>query len=41
MKHDIFEFDMSRMTRADIAWRVAFLTTLIAVMLLDLFYWRP
>jgi hypothetical protein len=29
------------MTRGEIFWRVVFLTTVCAVLLLDLFYWRP
>jgi hypothetical protein len=41
MKHDLFEFNMNRMRIEDIAWRVAFLVALIAVLALDLFYWRP
>ena len=41
MKHDIFEFNMATMSRADIAWRVVFLLALIAVLAYDLFVGRP
>ena len=41
MKHDIFEFNMTTMTRADIVWRVVFLLALIAVLAYDLFVGRP
>lgn len=40
MRYDIFEFS-GEMTRSDRAWRVAFLLALIAVLLMDLFVWRP
>ena len=40
MKHDIFDFN-PRMTRAQRAWRIALLIAAIAVLGLDLFYWRP
>lgn len=40
MRHDLFDFcaDMSAFSRG---WRIALLLVLIAVCLLDLFYWRP
>lgn len=41
MKHDIFEFDGVGMTRGQRAWRIAFLLACVAVVCLDLFYWRP
>lgn len=41
MKHDIFEFTAEGMTRAQRAWRVAFLLTVIGVLLMDLLVWRP
>jgi hypothetical protein len=41
MKHDIFEFSAVGMTIAQRAWRFAFLLALIAVLVLDLFFWRP
>ncbi len=41
MKHDIFEFSAVGMTTTQRAWRVAFLLALIAVLLLDLYVWRP
>lgn len=40
MRHDIFEFN-GQMSRSEVTWRVVFLLTLIAVLLLDIFYWRP
>lgn len=41
MKHDIFEFNTTDMTWQDKAARVAFLLALVAVLLCDLFIWRP
>lgn len=41
MRHDIFEFDAKDMTWQDRAWRIAFLLSLIAVLVMDLMYWRP
>jgi hypothetical protein len=41
VKHDIFELNAKGMTFADRAWRVAFLLACIAVLALDLFFWRP
>lgn len=41
MKHDIFEFDPTRMTRGQIFWRVVFLLAIIAVLAYDLFIGRP
>ena len=41
MKHDLFEFNMDRMTWGDRAVRVIFLSALIAILVADLFYWRP
>jgi hypothetical protein len=40
MRYDIFELH-GDMTTGQRAWRVAFLLALIAVLLLDLFVWRP
>jgi hypothetical protein len=40
MRHDIFEFT-GEMTVGQRAWRVVFLLALIAVLLMDLFVWRP
>lgn len=41
MKHDPFEFNAEGMTRADRAWRVAFLLGCIAVLAYDLLVGRP
>ncbi len=41
MKHDIFEFNPTTMTTRDRVWRILFLLSLIAVVGLDLFVWRP
>ena len=41
MKHDIFEFNMTTMTRYDRAWRIALLLALIGVLAYDLFIGRP
>jgi hypothetical protein len=41
MKHDLFEFNMDRMTHGDRAWRVLFLLSCIGVLLVDLLVWRP
>jgi hypothetical protein len=41
MKHDIFEFTSEGMTSAQRAWRVAFLLACVAVLVFDLFVWRP
>ena len=41
MKHDLFEFNMTDMTWADRAWRIALLLALIAVLAYDLFVGRP
>ena len=38
MRHDLFEFH--GLTRADRFWRIVFLVALIAVLGLDVFYWR-
>jgi hypothetical protein len=40
MRYDIFELH-GDMTPGQRAWRVVFLLALIAVLLLDLFVWRP
>lgn len=40
MKHDPFEYN-GNMTRMEMFWRVLLLAILIAVSVLDLFYWRP
>ena len=40
MKHDIFDLN-PHMTFLERAWRVAFLLASVAVLLLDLYYWRP
>lgn len=41
MKHDPFEFDATDMTRGQRLWRIAFLLACIAVLVLDLTYWKP
>lgn len=41
MKHDIFEFNFTTMTRGERTWRVLFLLALIAVLAYDLFIGRP
>lgn len=41
MKHDLFEFNMDRMTTWDRTWRIAFLVFCICVLLMDLLVWRP
>jgi len=41
MRHDIFEFNATEMTWYDRAWRIALLTFVIGVLLMDLFVWRP
>jgi hypothetical protein len=41
MKHDIFEFSMTTMTRGERAWRVLFLLAIIAVVAYDLLVGRP
>ncbi len=41
MKHDIFEFNLTTMTRGERAWRVLFLLALIAVLAYDVFVGRP
>jgi hypothetical protein len=41
MRYDIFDFTTEGMTLAQRAWRVAFLLALVAVLVLDLFVWRP
>lgn len=42
MKRDPFDFSNLRdATKGEIAWRVAFLLTIIVVVSLDLFVWRP
>ncbi len=40
MKHDPLDFHHD-MTCSQRFWRIAFLMLLIAVLLADLFYWRP
>jgi hypothetical protein len=40
MKHDLFDFHPT-MTPGQRAWRIGLLLVLIAVLLLDLFVWRP
>ena len=40
MKHDIFDLK-HEMTPIEIAWRVALLSTIIVIVMLDLFVWRP
>jgi len=40
MKHDIFDLK-PEMTPLEIAWRVALLSTIIVIVMLDLFVWRP
>lgn len=41
MKHDIFDLTHPELTLTQRAWRAAFLLGCIAVVLLDLFVWRP
>lgn len=41
MRHDIFEFSMDEMTGWDKFWRVILLSAVIAILVADLFYWRP
>ncbi len=41
MKHDIFEFNLTTMTRGERAWRIALLLALIAVLAYDVFVGRP
>lgn len=41
MKHEIFEFNSQDMSAIDIFWRVVLLGCVLAVLLADLFYWRP
>ena len=41
MRHDIFEFNATGMTHGDRAWRILFLLALIAVLIMDILYWRP
>lgn len=40
MKHDLFDFGAG-MTHGQRAWRIALLIAVIAVLLADLFVWRP
>jgi hypothetical protein len=40
MKYEIFEFH-GDMTASEIFWRVLLLSGIIAVVVLDLFVWRP
>jgi hypothetical protein len=40
MKHDILDFNPS-MTTSQRVWRAVFLLALIAVLMMDLFVWRP
>ena len=41
MRHDLFEFNAADMTLLAKTWRVILLLALIAVAVLDLFFWRP
>jgi hypothetical protein len=41
MKYDLFDFTTEGMTLAQRAWRVALLLACIAVLVLDLYVWRP
>ena len=41
MKHEIFELSHQDMSAIDIFWRVVLLGCVLAVLLADLFYWRP
>lgn len=41
MKHDLFEFNAVGMTWGQRLWRIALLTACIAILILDLTYWRP
>ena len=40
MRHDTFDlrYDMSA---SDIAWRIMFLLAVVAVLFMDVFFWRP
>lgn len=40
MKHDIFEFT-GEMTAAERWWRIVFLASIIATLVMDIFIWRP
>lgn len=40
MKHDVFDFHHD-MSASEIFWRALFLIIIIAVLVLDLFVWRP
>ena len=41
MKHDVFEFNMTTMTRGERAWRIILLVFLISVLAYDLLVGRP
>jgi hypothetical protein len=41
MKHDILDFNAVDMTTPQRVWRAVFLLALIAVLMMDLFVWRP
>jgi hypothetical protein len=41
MTYDLFDVTSPGMTLAQRAWRVAFLLACIAVLVFDLFVWRP
>lgn len=41
MRHDIFEWRSLEMTWWDKLWRVMLLITCVAVLVLDIFIWRP
>lgn len=41
MKHELFEFNPQTMSPTDIFWRVVLLGCVLAVLLADLFIWRP
>jgi hypothetical protein len=40
MKHDPFDFK-PELTNRERAWRIVLLLAFIAVLMLDMFYWRP
>jgi hypothetical protein len=40
MKHDVFDFHHD-MTASEVFWRVLLLSGIIAVVVMDLFVWRP
>lgn len=41
MDYDLFEIHAVGMTKGQRAWRVSLLLALIAIILADMFFWRP